>query len=95
MFGAHNILFRQLPNSTKKDVHIQTNKLFLNETIKDILIKYRVSSKYKDKSNIDSLEKLQKKLKETNINLYLMITYKQLLKLCIMIFIMQIILKKY
>lgn len=64
MFHSHNILFRQLPHSVKKDVHIETNKLFLKETIEDLLIKYGVSSKYKnkDESNISSLEKIQKKI---------------------------------
>ena len=78
MFRAHNILFRQLPHSIKKDVNIQTNKLFLNETIKDILIKYGVSSKYKnkDESNIDSLEKITKKI-ERNEYQYIFNDYLQ------------------
>lgn len=64
MFGAHNILFRKLPHSEKKDTHIERNHELLSKTIEDILTKYGVSTKYKDNEKLNKLkfDRLKKKL---------------------------------
>lgn len=64
MFGAHNILFRKLPHSEKKDTRIERNHELLNKTIEDILTQYGVSSKYKNKGELNkiSLDRLKKKI---------------------------------
>lgn len=67
MFDAHNILFRKLPHSAKKDIHIETNKELLNQTIEDVLTGYGVSSKYKNKEEFNKInfERLNKKLQKS------------------------------